>query len=220
MKNLLLTIVLLISVQISKAQNDTLYVTNSNQYHDYYKAYLKRVTFKIGGGVLLPQGKLQDYFGPSPVLELSLDFPVTKTKSLELALQFVIPDQKQSFLFVRTTDTIQAKASFMFNPMLRFKKNLSQNVNSQLHLSLGVGASVIKTDARNPFYTGDNQDSEKYEVVTAFLMAPALDFVKKFRSNEELTFSLGLNYSPYKIEGALQENIGGISLIPRIRYSF
>jgi hypothetical protein len=220
MKNLLLTIVLLITVQVSKAQNDTLYVTNSNQYHDYYKAYFKSITFKIGGGVLLPQGKLQDYFGPSPVLELSLDFPVTKTKSLELALQFVIPDQKQSFLFVRTMDTIQAKASFMFNPMLRFKKNLSQNVNSQLHLSLGVGASVIKTDARNPFYTGDNQDIEKYEVVTAFLIAPGLDYVKTFRSNEALTFSLGLNYSPYKIEGALQENIGGISLIPRIRYSF
>ncbi len=220
MKKLMLTIVLLIVVQLCKAQSDTIYVTNSNQYHDYYKTYFKKVTFKIGGGVLLPQGDLKEYFGVSPLLELSLDFPVTKTKSLQLALQFVVPDQKQSFKYVRTLDTIQAKASFMFNPMLRFKKNLSQNVNSQFYLSLGIGASVIKTDARNPFYTGNKQEEEKYEVVTAFLMSPSIDYVKKFRNNEELTFSLGLNYAPYKVEGALQENIGAIGLTPRLLYSF
>ena len=220
MKNILFTLIVLLVIPFSQAQSDTIYVTNSNQYHDYYKSYFKRVTFKIGGGVLLPQGDLQDYFGVSPLVELSLDFPVTQKKSLQFALQFVIPDQQQSFMYTRSLDTIQAKASFMVNPMLRFNKNLSQTVNNQLHLSLGIGASIIKTDARNPFYTGNAQEEEKYEVVTALLLAPTLDYVKKFRNNEELTFSLGLNYTPYKIEGSLNQNIGSLSLTPKLLYSF
>ncbi|MFQ3239390.1 MAG: hypothetical protein ACI9NI_001692 [Olleya marilimosa] len=220
MKNLIFTIVFFGGLLLCTAQKDTIYVTNSNQYHSYMDNYFKRVTFKIGGGVILPQGKLKNYFGVSPLIQLSLDFPVTNKKSLELALQFVVPDQKQSFKYVRALDTIPAKAAFMFNPMLKFKKNLSQNVNSQLHVSFGIGASIIKTDARNPFYTGDNDTEEKYEVITAFLMSPTLDYVKKFRNNEELTFSLGLNYAPYKIEGAVQENVGSVYITPKILYSF
>jgi len=117
-------------------------------------------------------------------------------------------------------DTIQARTSFMFNPMLRFKKNISDNKTSQLHIGLGIGVSVIKTNARNPFFTGNREESEKYEVITALLISPSLDYVKTFKNNEQLTFSFGLNYSPYKIEGSLQEDIGSISLAPRILYSF
>lgn len=220
MKKLMLILGLLSVVQVCNAQNNTFYVTDSNAYNDPTVDYFKRVTFKIGGGVLLPQGDLKVYFGVSPLIELSLDFPVTETKSLELALQFVVPEQNQSFKYVRTIDTIQAKTSFIFNPMIRFKKNLSQSETSQLHLGFGLGASVIMTDARNPFYTGNNQEEEKYETATAFLVSPSLDYVKTFKNNEQLTFSFGLNYSPYKIEGSLQENIGSISLTPRILYSF
>lgn len=215
MKHILFILFIIVIMPFSNAQNDTIYKPYSNQYQDYFK----RVTFKIGGGVLLPQGDLSKYFGVSPLVELSLDFPVTEKKSLQFGLQFIVPDQKQPFKYVRTLDTIQAKASFMINPMLRFNKNLSQKVNNQFYISLGIGASIIKTDARNPFYSG-NEDEEKYEVVTALLLSPNLDYVKKFRNNEELTFSIGLNYTPYKIEGALRQNIGSLSLTPRILYSF
>lgn len=220
MKKIIIVSVLCFVFQTITAQNNSIQVKSSNEYYSGYSDYFKTVTFKIGGGVLLPQGDLKTYFGASPVIELSLDFPVTKTKSLELALQFVIPDQKQSFQYVRAVDTVNAKASFIFNPTLRFKKNLSRSKVSQFYLGIGLGASVIKTDARNPFYTGNNYEDEKYEVITAFLVSPTLDYVKKFRNNEELTFSLGLNYSPYKIEGSLQENIGSIALLPKIMYSF
>lgn len=220
MKKLILVLGFLTICQFGNSQNDTIYVNNSNQYNNVNQGYFKRITFKIGGGVLLPQGDLKDYFDISPLLELSLDFPVTETKSLELALQFVIPDQKEAFKYVRAIDTIQVKTSFVFNPMLRFKKNLSTSETSQLHLGLGVGASIIKTDARNPFYTGDNNNDKKYELVTALLVSPSLDYVKTFRNNEQLTFSFGMNYSPYKVEGSLQENIGSIGLTPRIMYSF
>ncbi|WGD35308.1 hypothetical protein [Olleya sp. YS] len=220
MKKLMLLLGLFSLVQFSIAQNETLYSITDTEYNDPTVAYFKRVTFKIGGGVLLPQGDLKRYFGLSPLIELSLDFPVTETKSLELALQFVIPDQKESFVYVRTLDTINAKASFIFNPMLRFKKNLSQSKFSQLHLGFALGASVIKTDARNPFFTGNNQEEEKYETATAFLVSPTIDYVKTFKNNEQFTFSFGLNYTPYKIEGAVKQNIGSISFTPRIMYSF
>lgn len=220
MKNLILGFILIFTLQCVTAQKNSLEVQNSSEYYTAYNEYFKKVTFKLGGGVLLPQGVLKNYFGVSPLIELSVDFPVTETKSLELALQFVIPNQQDTFNYVRSTDTINAKASFLFNPMLRFKKNLSASKATQLHIGLGLGASVIKTDARNPFYTGSDSDDEKYEVITAFLVAPTLDYVKTFNNNEQLTFSLGFHYSPYKIEGALQENIGSISLTPRIMYSF
>ncbi|WP_034062283.1 hypothetical protein [Lacinutrix jangbogonensis] len=220
MKKLILVLGFLGVCHFGNSQNDAVYVTNSNQYHDASQDYFKRVTFKIGAGVLLPQGNLKDYFGVSPLVELSLDFPVTQKKSLELALQFVVPDQKESFKYVRTIDTVQVKATFMFNPMLRFKKNISTSRTSQLHVGFGLGLSIIKTDSRNPFYTGSDEDNEKYEVVSAILASPSLDYIKTFKNNEQLTFSFGLNYSPYKVEGALRENIGSISLTPRIMYSF
>ncbi|WP_397363696.1 hypothetical protein [Olleya sp. R77988] len=220
MKKLILITAMLSLMSNAFAQKDTLYTHNSQEYFDAQKDYFQRITFKIGGGVLVPQGNLSNYFGVSPLMELSLDFPVTQKKSLELALQFAIPDQTEPFKYARTTDTIQAKASFMFNPMLRFKKNLSESSTSQIHIGLGLGVSIIKTDARNPFYTGSDADNEKYEVITSFLASPSIDYVFKFKNSEELTIGLGLNYSPYKVEGSLQENIGSISLTPKIMYSF
>ena len=153
-------------------------------------------------------------------MELSLDFPVTEKKSLELALQFVIPDQRNEFEYARIEDTVQIKSTFLFNPMLRFKKNFSQSDSKKILLGIGLGASVITTNARNTDFFDDSDDRKKYEVVNAFLISPSLDYVKMFKNNNEFTFSLGLNYSPYKIEGALQEDIGSIAITPRILYSF
>lgn len=220
MKNVFLILAVVFIVYNGNCQRNYIEVKSSSEFYNAQHDYFKRVTFKVGGGILIPQGALYNYFGMSPLIELSLDFPVTQKKSLELALQFIIPNQKESFTYVTGQETINANASFMFNPMLRFKKNISNNENAQLHLGAGLGTSVIKTDIRNPFYTGNNQEEEKYEMASAFLISPSLDYVLKFKNNEELTFSFALNYSPYKIEGALKENIGAISLTPRILYSF
>lgn len=220
MKKLILFLLMLSFIKISNAQIETKSYANNETYYITSKEYFKRVTFKIGGGVLLPQGKLNDYFGVSPLIELSVDFPVTKKKSLEFALQFIVPSQKDSFKYVRTIDTIQAKASFIINPMLRFKKNLTPARGSKLEIGLGLGGSMIKTNARNPFYTGSEENDEKYEVVAAFLVSPSLDYVKTFNSKEQFTFGFGVNYSPYKVEGALRENIGSISFTPKLMYSF
>jgi len=219
MKTQIITItILFLFVSKGLSQNDS--IISSTAYNDPYKAYFKTITFKIGGGLLLPQGQLKDYFGASPLVELSLDFPVTERKSLELALQFVVPNQNNAFEYARLTDTVQTKATFMFNPMLRFKTNLSRSTSNKLLLGIGLGASVLSTDARNTDFFDTSEDRSKYEIITAFLVSPSLDYVKTFKNNNEFTFSLALNYSPYKIEGALQEDIGSVALLPRILYSF
>lgn len=220
MKKVYLILVMFAVVKIGNAQVQYNNVKNNSLYYNDQMDYVNSVTYKIGGGVLIPQGNLKSYFGISPLLELSLDFPVSKKKSMEVALQFVVPDQKESFQYDRAIDTVQAKATYIINPMVRFKKNVSKSMHSKLHIGLGIGLSIINTNARNPFYNGNEDDSEKYEILTTLLVSPSLDYVKKFKNNDELTFSFGLNYSPYKIEGALQEDIGAISLSPRILYSF
>ena len=209
----------LLSVNLM-AQNDSIVQRQIYNYNQLFNDYWKTVTFKIGGGMLIPQGELRKHFGLSPLVELSLDFPVTDTKSLELALQFAIPEQKQEFEYARLTDTVKTKATFLFNPMLRFKKNFAKSDSNKLLLGLGLGASVITTDARNTDFLDNSEDRNKYEVIAAFLISPSLDYAKTFKNNNEFTFSIGLNYSPYKIEGALQEDIGSIAITPRILYSF
>ncbi len=196
-------------------QNDSIQPNKSYRYYDKFNDYWSTVTFKIGGGMYLPQGKLKNYFKPSALFELSLDFPVTDSKSLELALQFIIPEQIELFQYLQNNENIEAEASLIVNPMLRFKKDLSQSKVSKFILGLGIGASVISTTQKSSL----SDEDENYEI-TAFLVTPSLDYVKSFKNKEQLTFSLGLHYSPYKIEGALQEKIGSIALMPRLLYSF
>ena len=212
MKNLL-TISLFFFVSLNLvAQNDSIsQVYNYNSINDYWKT----VTFKIGGGVLMPQGELKTYFNTSPLVELSLDFPVTHSKSIELALQFIIPNQNSPFAYIRDAQTIEAEASFIVNPLIRFKKELGNPNASKFILGLGIGASVINS---NQNVNSSNED-DSYEI-TSFLIAPSIDYVKSFKNKEQLTLSFGINYSPYKIKAAIQESIGSIALTPRILYSF
>lgn len=220
MRNSVLLLVALSLFQLLNAQMESLDKNKQETTNPFNESYFKRINFKIGGGILIPQGNLKEYLKTSPLVELSLDFPVTNFKSIQLAFQFVVPSQNKSFNYVRAVDTIKTKATFMLNPMLRFKKRINKKEKSELIIGIGIGASIINTNARNPFYTGSKEDEEKYEVITSFLVSPTLDYVKTFKSKDQLTFGLSLNYSPYKIEGSVQDNIGSISLVPKIMYSF
>ncbi|RZN82506.1 MAG: hypothetical protein EVB11_08450 [Winogradskyella sp.] len=213
MKKIIITTLLFIFSINIVAQNDSIVRARNYNYIDSYKDYWRTVTFKIGGGLYIPQGDLNNYFESSPLFEMSLDFPVTDNKSLELALQFILPKQKESFKYVNTVD--EAEAALIFNPMLRFKKDLSKNETSKFLIGLGVGASVIGLNQN----IGLTNEKEKTEI-TSFMIAPSLDYVKSFKNKEQLTFSLGLNYSPYKIKGILDEKIGGLAITPRLLYSF
>ena len=62
-----------------------------------------------------------------PVLEVNANFPIKSGKSIDAVLQFIVPNQQDDFLFIRTIDTIQAKSTFMFNAFARFNKSINKN---------------------------------------------------------------------------------------------
>jgi hypothetical protein len=204
---------------ISYSQNDSI-PTNKNPIHNNgYKDLFEKALFKVGGGVLIPQKGLKDYFGISPLIEISYTFPLKRRKSVELAAQFVIPNQKEDFKYIRTIDTINAKATIMLNVLLKLKKDVIKSEKSELNIGLGIGISGITTDARNPFYEG-KEDDKKYEMIKSILISPGIEYAHKFSNGEHLSIGFNLQYSPYKIEGALREDIGSIFYIPKISYKF
>ena len=220
MKNLILIIVTVCFSVSVKAQEEVMYVHNSQDYFNKYHNYMETVSFKIGVGTLVPQEGLKEYFGISPMLDLTANFPLKNRKSIDFTLQFAIPNQKDAFTYLRTIDTIQAKSTFMINAFLKFKKDIIKTDHTEINIGLGVGMSHVTTNARNPFYEGKAQDEEKYESITAFLATPGVEFVKTLKNNDELTFGFSLQYSPYKIEGAVREDIGGLFYVPKLAYRF
>jgi hypothetical protein len=176
-------------------------------------------TFAIGGGVFMPQGKLSTYFGTAPFLEVSGNFPLRKKRAIGLTLQVVIPNQKDDFLYRRTIDTIQVKSTMMLNFTVDFKKSLHTSTKGNLELKLGLGVSGITTDARNPFYSGEDGE-EKYEIVSSVLFSPGLEYQYEFNEDSKFIIGVSVNYAPYKVEGAVREDIGGLAFVPKIAYVF
>ena len=205
-----LSLQLLGQVDYKSPLNDT--IPNDEDYFD-------RVTFNLGGGVFIPQGRLQQYFGTAPLLEFNFNFPIDKSKSIDIVGQFVLPNQVEDFAFVRTIDTVTAKSQMMFNFIAKFNKTLKSTENSKLKIYLGAGISTITTNARNPFYSGA-EDENKYEFISAILIAPGIDYKFRVSDNAKLAIGVNYHYSPYRLEGALQEDIGSSAIVPRIQLTF
>lgn len=199
------------------AQNDAMDAPNSVYETEY--TYVNQLSIKLGVGLFIPQGELQNYFGNAPLFELSANFPFKRRKSIDAVFQFIVPNQQDEFLFLRTIDTIEAKSTFMFNAFLRFKTHIYQNNTSKINLGLGLGVSTIITNARNPYYSGE-QGERKYEYISALLLMPGIEWCYRFSGETELTVGIDFQYAPYKMEGALREDIGAMALIPKIMYRF
>ena len=152
-------------------------------------------------------------------MEFNVNFPINKTKSIDLTGQFIFPNQVEDFAFVRTIDTVQAQGQMMFNIFLKFNKTVKTTRKGILKAFLGVGASTITTNARNPFYSGQ-EDENKYEFVSALLIAPGIDYKFKLKKNAKLAIGINYQYSPYRLEGALREDIGSSAIVPRIQFTF
>lgn len=191
----------------------------SDYSNDKELSFFEEINFKIGAGVFIPNGNLKDYFGASPVIEMSFGFPFNLKKSTDVVFQFGIPTQDKNFQFIRNIDTVAAKTNMMFNAFLKFKKQVFERNNKNLKLYFGIGVSTITTNARNPFYSGQEGEN-KYEFISSILIAPGFDYTFQFENEDSITIGINYQYSPYKTEGALQDNIGSSGFIPRILYSF
>ena len=131
----------------------------------------------------------------------------------------MIPNQVENFTYIRTIDTIQAKSQLMFNIFVKLNKSLKTTEKSELKAFLGLGASTITTNARNPFYSGAEGES-KYEFISALLITPGIDYTFRISQKSKLVVGINYQYSPYKLEGALQENIGSSAIIPKLQFRF
>lgn len=218
MKTIIISILMLLQSILIFAQNDSIN-TKINQYKDPFYDYMKTIKIRAGAGIFIPSTQAKNYLGNSPLFEINAEFPLKKRKSIELAAQIIIPNQQQNFVYIRTIDTIQAKATVIGNFMLRYKKSLIGNSKSDLKISLGFGASSLITDARNPYYSGKKEE-QKYEIVNALLLQPGISYERKFGENTQLLLAFDLQYSPYKMEGALREDIGSIYYVPRLMFTF
>lgn len=192
--------------------------SQENERIDFAMDEQENISFRIGTGILIPQNGRKEFFGISPMLETTALLPLKNKKSIGFVLQFAIPTQRDAFVYQRTVDTINAKATLLINGMFRFKKEVVTKEKTALNIGLGIGISNIITNARNPFYTG-REDENKYENITAILFAPNLEWKYRFLSHE-IAISIGLQYAPYKVEGALRENIGELFYVPKFSYRF
>lgn len=181
--------------------------------------YFNKVRLTLGGGIFIPQGLLSEYFESAPTFEFNLNFPIKQNKSIDFVGQIIIPNQSQDFTYIRTIDTIQAKATMMLNLFIKLKKKLNSSKNSTLMGYVGIGVSTINTDARNPFYSGQEGEN-KYEFISALLLAPGIDYTMKIRNRTEITLGINYHYAPYKTEGALRQRIGHSAIIPKLLFTF
>lgn len=211
MKKILFIILCLFIVLKSIGQNDS--IVNEK------KRYFEQLNVKIGGGVFIPKGELKDFFGNSPVFEFNSNFLSFKKKSVNIVLQFALPNQSKNFKFIRNIDTVSTKSNLMFNAYLKLNRHVLFTKKNNLKVFFGLGVSTIQLDARNPFYSGQ-EGEEKYEFVSAILFAPGISYTHNFNKNFKLSFDINYHYSPYKTEGALRENIGSSGVIPKILFTF
>lgn len=175
---------------------------------------------KLGAGVFMPQGKLQNFLSNSPYFEIGLDFSMFERDNFGFALQVVIPTQQELFMYTSVQgQTENVKATYITNIVFNFRQQLVKTEKSVFELRLGVGGSGIHTDLRNPRYSG-HKDENKYEMISAILINPSIEYIRKFSDTSTLNLAIGFHYAPYKVEGAVQQDIGGLALVPKIMYTF
>lgn len=196
--------------QVEKEEN--------SKYFDYFDRFENPV-FRIGTGLLIPEGGIKNYFGVSPFVEVGVIFPVIDQKSFEFLAQFAIPTQEEDFLYEEVEGITEGRSTFMMNILLKIKKHIIHTEESDFNFGFGLGVSHVLTDIRNPFFEG-KEGEEKYESITSILMSPGIEYVRRVNSYDVLSFGFALQISPYKIEGAVRENIGSLFFVPKITYSF
>jgi hypothetical protein len=204
------------------AQSDsTATKTTTNEYWEYERV-LHPAKFEIGGGLFIPQGKLATFIKPSPFIGVEIYIPTKRNKSITIVSQFVLPSQEDRFIIENPNaiDQIEAvRSSLIINTFLRFSQNLNSiDSASKLELGLGVGISTMLVQTPFSFFNDEGENANRGLV--SFLIAPGLHWKFKPTKNSDLTIGADLQYSPYKLKGALEQDLGGLAISPKILYRF
>lgn len=204
----------------SIAQSDST-VTFTLEHWDNER-HLRQPKFEIGGGFYIPQGTLARYIKPSPFIDIEIYIPTLRNKSITAVFQFVIPTQEDPFVLQNPDEINQleeVRSNFIVNSFLRFSQNLT-SIDSRGKLELGLGVGVSTMIVQTPFSFFNNEDQNAGRGLVAFLVAPGLHWKFKPTKNTDLTIGVDLQYSPYRLKGALEQDIGGLAYTPKILYRF
>lgn len=182
------------------------------------KDYWQQPSFKIGGAVLIPMGKLKEFTGVIPVVDLGVDVPLKNNKAIGLNIQYGVPEKTESFLYEEKNEVIETQIRSVFNVFVNFKKNLFEFENTHIDFGVGIGVSSFNTNVRNPDYDKENNNN-KYESITALLFSPGIEFKQKVKK-DEFSISMNLQYSPYRASRGFVEDMGSFFMIPKIAYRF
>ncbi len=180
--------------------------------------YWQKVSFKIGGGFLIPQGKLKALTGGIPVVDLGVDIPLRNRKTIGVNMQYGVPEKVNNFPFQTNNGVVETQIKSVFNAMVNFKKGIFHVKNTHLDIGLGIGISNLNTTIRNPDYKKE-EDASKYESIAAFLISPGLELKQRLKNNE-LSLALNFHYAPYRSSKRIVEDIGSLFLVPKIMYRF
>lgn len=222
MKKIYFVIVMSLCTYMMLAQSDlSKPKTITNEYWEYEKEW-QRPKFEIGGGLFIPQGQLATFVKPSPFIDINVYFPSRRNKSIVAVFQFIRPSQEDRFIVQNPDDINQVEAvstDFIVNSFLSFNQNLtSENSKSRVELGLGVGISTMIV--QTPFSFFNNDDRNASRGLVSFLIAPGLHWKFAPTENTHITIGADVQYSPYKLKGAIEQDIGGLAILPKVLYRF
>ncbi len=217
MKRFVLLILILFRTT-SWSQNDSI-VSSYDSYFDDVEAYLETTSVRIGLGAFIPFKTTTQYFKISPLIEINWNFPVGTDESIELATQFVVPQQDNAFLYRKGLDTLNGKATLMFNTLMKFKKDIRKTHNSIMDVGIGVGVSAIVTTVEKPLID-IKEDRSEYESLVSLLLSPELEYLYDINPKAQISLSFSVQYSPYKLKAAIDNDIGKWYCIPKMTYRF
>lgn len=193
------------------AQNDM--ITSSDQL-----TYNENIPYiKIGAGYWIPSGNLSNFINNSPFFELGIVIPDDSySRSFEVGIQLVIPQQENYFLLRENTSDLEIEATTVLNAYLKLNKYIWENDNNRLELSFGLGISSIFLDP----VTREAADALDYDNINSFLVTPGLTYAFSFKDKSIVQLSFDLHYTPFKMERGTTKDLGSFSMLPKISYRF
>lgn len=219
MKNVHFSIVFIIfATCLLQAQNDSIAGVRSSEQFFYKSSDFGDFPYvRVGGGIWLPQGKLSEVMDPSPIFEIALDFPSSSgLRSVEFAMQFILPNQHLDFVYHTNAGTFNASANLILNGLLKFKKPVYTAGSNSIEIGAGLGISAMFISENDI----DFKDVIPYESANTILFMPSLSWYHVFKDDSVFTLGADLHIATYRVQGAVQSGIGSISLIPKITYRF
>ncbi|SNS14889.1 hypothetical protein [Dokdonia pacifica] len=222
MKTICFIIAMSLCSFLTIAQSDSIpSKKTTKEYWDYEKEW-QRPKFEIGLGVFLPQGKLTNFINPSPFVDINIYIPAKRNKSISIVVQFIRPSQNDQFVIQNqdNIDQVEAVSSdFIINSFLRFSQNLTAK-NSVSKVELGVGVGISSMFVQTPFSFFNDEGENANRGLVSFLVAPGLHWKFQPTENTHITIGADVQYSPYKLKGAIEQDLGGLAILPKVLYRF